>query len=56
MAAISRVSALALLAFAGVCSAVEKRDLKEVDATYDYIVVGGEGNEARPELIMVVKL
>jgi ribulose 1,5-bisphosphate synthetase/thiazole synthase len=41
MAAISRVSALALLAFAGVCSAVEKRDLKEVDATYDYIVVGG---------------
>ena len=37
---ISRVSALAL-AFAGVCSAVEKRDLKSIDASYDYVIVGG---------------
>jgi hypothetical protein len=40
MAVISRVSALAL-AFAGLCSAVEKRDLKAIDASYDYVVVGG---------------
>ena len=40
MAVLSRVSALAL-AFAGVCSAVEKRDLKAIDASYDYVVVGG---------------
>ena len=40
MAVISRVLALAL-AFAGVCSAVEKRDLKALDESYDYVVVGG---------------
>jgi len=40
MAVLSRVSALAL-AFAGVCSAVEKRDLKALDASYDYVIVGG---------------
>lgn len=40
MAVISRVSALAL-AFAGVCSAVEKRDLKAIEGSYDYVVVGG---------------
>jgi ribulose 1,5-bisphosphate synthetase/thiazole synthase len=40
MAVISRVSALAL-AFAGVCSAVEKSDLKELSENYDYVVVGG---------------
>jgi ribulose 1,5-bisphosphate synthetase/thiazole synthase len=40
MAVLSRVSALAL-AFAGVCSAVEKRDLKALDESYDYVVVGG---------------
>lgn len=40
MAVISRVSALAL-AFAGVCSAVEKTDLKAVDGNYDYVVIGG---------------
>lgn len=39
-AVISRVSALAL-AFAGVCSAIEKTDLKAVDGSYDYVVVGG---------------
>lgn len=41
MAVVLRVSALALLAFAGVCSAVEKRHLKDIDASYDYVVVGG---------------
>lgn len=40
MAVISRVSALAL-AFAGVCSAIEKTDLKAVDGSYDYVVIGG---------------
>lgn len=40
MAVISRVSALAL-AFAGVCAAAEKRDLKALDESYDYVVVGG---------------
>jgi ribulose 1,5-bisphosphate synthetase/thiazole synthase len=40
MAVLSRVSALALV-FAGVCSAVEKSDLKTLDASYDYVVVGG---------------
>jgi ribulose 1,5-bisphosphate synthetase/thiazole synthase len=40
MAVISRVSALAL-AFAGLCSAVEKRDLKALDESYDFVVVGG---------------
>lgn len=39
-AVISRVSALAL-AFAGVCSAIEKTDLKAIDGSYDYVVVGG---------------
>lgn len=40
MAVLSRVSALALV-FAGICSAVEKRDLKALDASYDYVIVGG---------------
>jgi ribulose 1,5-bisphosphate synthetase/thiazole synthase len=40
MAVILRVSTLAL-AFAGACSAVEKRDLRELSESYDYVVVGG---------------
>lgn len=40
MAAISRFSALAL-ALTSICAAVEKRDLKAIDSSYDYIVVGG---------------
>jgi hypothetical protein len=40
MAVLSRISAVAL-ALAGICTAVEKRDLKAIDSSYDYIVVGG---------------
>jgi hypothetical protein len=40
MAILSRISALAL-GLAGICAAVEKRDLKAIHPSYDYIVVGG---------------
>lgn len=40
MAVFARLAALAL-AFAGICAALEKHDLKALDEQYDYIVVGG---------------
>lgn len=40
MAFFARLTALGLV-LAGVCSAVEKRDLQSLNERYDYIVVGG---------------
>lgn len=42
MAGFLKLSVLALtLSLAGICAAVEKRDLKALHEQYDYIVVGG---------------